>query len=173
MAAGFSLGTLLGRPTWVVRWTSLVAAVIGVIATDGVDLRLDLGQLIDQRFGIGRHIVVQAIVLVLHANGSIVHEEAAHLEWGHAHIGTLDLSRAAIRILEARERWDLGVHLLDPFVERLDLDLRITLDVHVDVEALPLGSIFVAHGQEMEALAIDERVPSLTMFLGCWRRDGE
>ena len=95
-----------------------------VIATDRVNLRLNLGQLIDQRFGISRHIVVQAIVFILHANESIALEEAAHLKWGHAHIGTIDLRRAASTILEAREQWSLGVYLLDPLPKWLDLIFR-------------------------------------------------
>ena len=174
-AAGISLGALLGRPTCVVGWTCL-AAVIGfdfVIATDGVQLRLNFRQLINQSLGIGRHIVVQAIVLVLHADCHVAHEETAHLERGHAHVGTLDLRRAANLILEARKQWSLGVHLLCILPKRLDLDPGVTLEAYIGVEALPLGSILVAHGQEVEALAFDERVPTLASLLRCWSHDGE
>ena len=38
---------------------------------------------------------------------------------------------------------------------------------------LPFGRILVADGQEVEALAFDERVPILASLLNCWRHDGE
>ena len=47
------------------------------------------------------------------------------------------------------------------------------LHVDVHVELLPLGSILVAHRQEVEALALLEHVPILAAFGCCWRHNGE
>ena len=77
-----------------------------------------------------------------------MHGQAAHDEGDHFYASMLDLRRAVSTILdlEARELWGLVIHLLDPFVERLYLDVRMSLDVRVHVEALTLGGIFIAHG---------------------------
>ena len=64
-------------------------------------------------------------------------------------------------------------HLLHPQPKRLDLDPGILLEAYVAIEVLPLGSILVAHGQEVEALAFNERIPSLASLLRCWSHDGE
>ena len=130
-----------------VGWTYL-AAVIGfdfVITTDEFDPSLDLGQLIDQRFGIGWHIFVQAILPGLCADERIAHDQATHAERGQLHVSTLDLRLSVSTILEAREQWGLLIHLLDPFVERLDLDMWMSLCVHVHAETLTLGRILIAH----------------------------
>ena len=69
---------------------------------DGAQLRLDLGQLLNQFLGISWHNIVQAIVFVLDLDGHIAHQEPAHGKGGHRNVPPLDFWRAVGLILEAR-----------------------------------------------------------------------